>query len=1106
MKIIKCLDRAFINSYAVDEDTEQIIYANVISNKEAALKSITASINLGDRGYVSNTENMELQDEELRKYTEFIFKGGKGEYKVPYERLELGKQNYYSAAVIHKDILMDNGRYFISWEEPETTLFHKLMNMFNFPLLEEWSHYFFTRLTELGYLSELKLWVDRDADINISLANRELRLADMKVFRLILDEKTFEEIISEGLAGGHIRISPNDQKPLQFANLDEYFQNYGHSAVENLIKDIDPLLDHIGSVNVINKKKKIFPKQAAMVNGISELLRYSNVGMFICSMGTGKSLMSSICVEKNGQDNVRRIAGDLSLGDLTKKAAYRAILMCPSILLKKWEREILEEIPLAKVVILDDLKKVAELCRQADKKPEGKCFYIISKDYAKLNYQSKPAVNRYTRKKVYYVECTSCRDTSTTLHEFKTNGSICPVCEETDHEGNGTLRVHYAGYSVNGWTCPECGEILFPANKKKLKLDIGEEDSRTAPLHWSDFSGQTEANTSCYNCGSSLWTPTSDTISYGQLIFPSKQYENWVRLSYWRNQSKKTKKTVWVHKKFVEQYIQTFEIKEGEWSIVKQQTSRKVAPSYYLKKMLPQKFFDYFIADEVHQLKGGGSAQGNTFHSLIKLSQKQIVLTGTLLGGVASDMFYLLYRLVPWQMKEKGYEYGDVLKFAEDYGVVETEYQYDSKDEFFNTSSRGKRLNEPRVRPGISPLLYAHFLFDKAVFLDLSDLSAYLPKFIEKPIRVGMSDEMSSAYFKAKEFFKRMMFEKGGRKLLPQMLQTLLAYPDKPFGLDPICHPTSGRPLFAFDELDPNELYPKEKELVDLINQEYHEEGRPCFVYTVFTGEGKDKDTTPRLLEIIEKHCDLRGKVEILRANTVKPEDRERWIEEAWERGVKVVITNPKLVEVGLDLLNYPTLIFYQTGYSLFTVWQASRRSFRLNQKKECRVFYFAYKNTMQDECLKIMADKKVSTAAVQGKFSSEGLAAMSSGVNPQVALAQALAEGNMISDNAMDEMFNKINEANSFIELTEEDKILLASLEEDPIVEVLVENIHKEPVNMFDWFNSMVNSTITSVTKATSKRAIEESTPDLFIIKAENIKGKRKNQIVEGQLSLFGF
>ena len=45
---------------------------------------------------------------------------------------------------------------------------------------------------------------------------------------------------------------------------------------------------------------------------------------------------------------------------------------------------------------------------------------------------------------------------------------------------------------------------------------------------------------------------------------------------------------------------------------------------------------------------------------------------------------------------------------------------------------------------------------------------------------------------------------------------------------------------------------------------------------------------------------------------------------------VQVVIGNPMLVQTGLDLLDFPTIIFYQTGYSVFTLRQASRRSWRI--------------------------------------------------------------------------------------------------------------------------------------------------------------------------------
>src|SRR5215472_15774389 len=84
----------------------------------------------------------------------------------------------------------------------------------------------------------------------------------------------------------------------------------------------------------------------------------------------------------------------------------------------------------------------------------------------------------------------------------------------------------------------------------------------------------------------------------------------------------------------------------------------------------------------------------------------------------------------------------------------------------------------------------------------------------------------------------------------------------------------------------------------------------------------------------------------------VKPELREAWYERQSRQGVQVVIGHPKLCCLGLDLLEYPDLFFWETGYSLYTLRQASRRSWRIGQRDEVRVKYFAYANTAQETCL----------------------------------------------------------------------------------------------------------------------------------------------------------
>ena len=76
---------------------------------------------------------------------------------------------------------------------------------------------------------------------------------------------------------------------------------------------------------------------------------------------------------------------------------------------------------------------------------------------------------------------------------------------------------------------------------------------------------------------------------------------------------------------------------------------------------------------------------------------------------------------------------------------------------------------------------------------------------------------------------------------------------------------------------------------------------------------------------------------------------------------------------------NFPSLIFYETGYDLFTLRQASRRSWRIGQKHPCRVYYLYYKETMQARAMALMAQNLKPHWPWRGSSLAEGLAAMSS-------------------------------------------------------------------------------------------------------------------------------
>ena len=117
--------------------------------------------------------------------------------------------------------------------------------------------------------------------------------------------------------------------------------------------------------------------------------------------------------------------------------------------------------------------------------------------------------------------------------------------------------------------------------------------------------------------------------------------------------------------------------------------------------------------------------------------------------------------------------------------------------------------------------------------------------------------------------------------------------------------------------------------------------------------------------------------------------------------GVEVVICHPKLVETGLDLLAFPTLYFYETGYSLHTLRQASRRSWRIGQRFPVRVKFVTYSGTMQETCLRLMGKKMLVALMMEGKFSGEGLQALDADEDLMSAMARELVEKAGVGESA---------------------------------------------------------------------------------------------------------
>lgn len=427
---------------------------------------------------------------------------------------------------------------------------------------------------------------------------------------------------------------------------------------------------------------------------------------------------------------------------------------------------------------------------------------------------------------------------------------------------------------------------------------------------------------------------------------------------------------------------------------------QRMAPLDYIGRYM-KGWWDYAVADELHQL-AGDTAQGNGLGVLARCAEKLIALTGTLMGGFADDLFNIFYRMEPRQMVASGYEAGSQGRrdFQEQYGVLETVEKVRQTD---NACSKAqKRTVQVLRKPGASPLLFGKYLMESTAFITLEDISDQLPSYEETVLSVDMNESLSKAYKAVEKDITRAMKEhRGNKSLMSVMLNTLLLYPDHPFGIGPIWgkqyDPKEGCmvPFFVTEpeSLPETETYAKEQRLIEDIREELRQ-GRRCQVYATFTGK---HDVTGRLEQVLQQ---AGFRVAVLRS-TVPTDKREAWYERQVRGGVEVVICHPRLVETGLDLLAFPTLYFYETGYSLHTLRQASRRSWRIGQRHPVRVKFLAYGSTMQETCIRHMGKKMLVALMMEGKFSGEGLQSLDANEDLLTAMARELVEKGGVGESA---------------------------------------------------------------------------------------------------------
>ena len=456
-------------------------------------------------------------------------------------------------------------------------------------------------------------------------------------------------------------------------------------------------------------------------------------------------------------------------------------------------------------------------------------------------------------------------------------------------------------------------------------------------------------------------------------------------------------------KKRLHQIVEDSKAGKTKYSALWQADGNKIvrmAPTEYMGRFMPE-WWDYAIADEIHQL-AGDTAQGNALGVLNKTSRRFLGLTGTLLSGYADDLFSTLFRTDAKRMIEDGYEWGSAgrERFTRDFGVIETIERITVEDNA--CSKKTKKTVTIKRKPGASPLLFGKYLMDHCAFIGLEDISDGLPSYREEVVPVAMEEPLKTAYDELEEEITACLKEhRGNSSVASTMLNALLAWPDHPYGFGTLYGSefdpeTKCRESFVIAEtvdLDPSRAYTKERALIEEVKAQLAR-GRKCQVFAVYT----NKHDVIERLEGLFRNEGIRAAT--LRAS-VPTHKREAWYREQLRRGIDVAICHPKIVETGLDLLDFPTLLFHETGYSLHTLRQSSRRSWRIGQRRPVEVKFFAYAGTMQEVCLRLMGKKLLVALAMEGKFASEGLQAIDGDDDMLTAMARELVENKGIGESA---------------------------------------------------------------------------------------------------------
>lgn len=704
----------------------------------------------------------------------------------------------------------------------------------------------------------------------------------------------------------------------------------------------------IRKLEIGSKSKKILRVplggQQVAITAAAVALRWYNTGWLAAQQGSGKSYMGGVAAYLSGARSV--------------------VLVCPSHLVQKWVREIKTTVPNSHAEIVGTgsathgKQSVVEQMRHALKRIETR---IATENQNLTAEQLKEDYG----------------DTRVTSTNFVII-SMQMIGEEGKWRSAVVWRCISSKYDTDAVYphCPRCGaQVLNKDGKFVTEKELAEKK----------FTCTNMVAKKKYNskfkmwipgvCGEQLWQPNIITEGHSNIVasdeaLSTKRYYN------------------------------------KEAAIIRYKDSvRREKRKYNLAKYISRRYrqaFDLCILDEVHKFKGANTARGLASGIFAECSKSVLAMTGTLAGGKASNMFPLFWRFSKAIREEFGYK--EQQSFIENYGVVERiTFHKDAKEEIVESGAASlRRTTKDKVKivekAGMSPRTIL-FTLQNTMFLKLLDVSNDLPPYKETVELIEMDAVLAEKYYELEHRMKEVVKDalvKGSQRFLGIMINSLLKWVDQPQYDEVIYDPRGKKEIFRITGIKTEHTYAKERKLLELIQHE-RKLGRKVLVYISDT---QKRDIVPRLKKLLEGNG-LRVKN---LPSSVAASKREEWIFERVKE-TDVLLVNPKLVETGLDLLDFPTICFYQVEFSTYVMMQAARRSWRLGQKQNVRVIHFVYEGGYQKRAVQLMAAKVKAAQMLLGELDESEFTELASDEANELAysIARELIAGKQEGENLGD-------------------------------------------------------------------------------------------------------